>query len=32
MQTATIPHDQVMESIELYGRGVIPAFADAKVA
>jgi len=32
MQTETIPHDQVMESIELYGKEVIPAFADAKVA
>jgi len=32
MQTETIPHDQVMESIELYGKEVIPAFADTKVA
>ena len=32
MQTETIPHDKVMESIELYGKEVIPAFADAKVA
>ena len=32
MQTETIPHDQVMESIELYGKEGIPAFADAKVA
>ena len=32
MQTETIPHDRVMESIELYGKEVIPAFADAKVA
>jgi len=31
-QTETIPHDRVMESIELYGKEVIPAFADAKVA
>ena len=26
MQTETIPHDRVMESIELMGREVIPAF------
>jgi len=26
MQTETIPHDKVMESIELYGKEVIPAF------
>ncbi len=32
MQTETIPHDRVMESIELYGKEVIPAFADAIVA
>ena len=32
MQTETIPHDRVMESIELYGKEVIPAFAGAKVA
>ena len=32
MQTETIPHDRVMESIELYGKEVIPAFADANVA
>ena len=32
MQTETIPHDQVMESIELYGKEVIPAFANANVA
>ncbi|MCH9016763.1 MAG: LLM class flavin-dependent oxidoreductase [Chloroflexi bacterium] len=32
MQTETIPHDRVMESIELYGKEVIPAFAEAKVA
>ena len=32
MQTETIPHDKVMESIELYGKEVIPAFAEAKVA
>ena len=30
-QTETIPHDRVIESIELYGK-MIPAFADAKVA
>ena len=32
MQTETIPHDRVMESIELYGKEVIPAFSRAKVA
>ena len=26
LQTETIPHDKVMESIELYGKEVIPAF------
>ena len=26
MQTETIPHEEVMESIELYGKEVIPAF------
>ncbi len=26
MQTETIPHEKVMESIELYGKEVIPAF------
>ena len=26
MQTETIPHDRVMESIELMGKEVIPAF------
>ena len=31
MQTETIPHDKVMESIELYGKEVIPAFSEAKV-
>ena len=31
MKTETIPHDRVMESIEPYGKEVIPAFADAKV-
>jgi len=30
MQTETIPHDRVMESIELYGKEVIPAFAGVK--
>ena len=28
MQTETIPHDKVMESIELFGKEVIPAFRD----
>jgi len=32
MQTETIAHDLVMESIELYGKEVIPAFQEAKVA
>jgi hypothetical protein len=32
MQTETIPHDKVMESIELYDKEVIPAFADSKAA
>ena len=32
MQTETIPHDKVMESIELYGKEVIPAFAGVKTA
>jgi hypothetical protein len=32
MQTETIPHDKVMESIELYYKEVIPAFADSKSA
>ena len=33
MQTETIPHERVMESIELFGKEVIPAFekAEAKV-
>jgi hypothetical protein len=31
MQTETIPHEKVMESIELYGKEVIPAFSKAKV-
>ena len=31
MQTETIPHEKVMESIELFGKEVIPAFAKAKV-
>ena len=26
MQTETIPHQKVMESIELFGKEVIPAF------
>ena len=29
MQTETIPHEKVMESIELYGKEVIPAFRKA---
>ena len=32
MQTETIPHDRVMESIELYGKEVIPAFAGVNAA
>ena len=32
MQTETIPHDKVMESIELYGKEVIPAFAGVNAA
>jgi hypothetical protein len=32
MQTETIPHDKVMESIELYGTEVIPAFAGVNAA
>ena len=32
MQTETIPHEKVMESIELYGKEVIPAFNEAKVS
>ena len=32
MQTETIPHEKVMESIELYGKEVIPAFAGVKTA
>tara|TARA_B110000196_G_scaffold31712_1_gene24029 strand:+ start:997 stop:2178 length:1182 start_codon:yes stop_codon:yes gene_type:complete len=32
MQTETIPHEKVMESIELYGKEVIPAFAETKVS
>ena len=31
MQTETIPHEKVMESIELFGKEVIPAFSGAKV-
>ncbi len=31
MQTETVPHDKVMESIQLFGREVIPAFS-AKTA
>ena len=27
MQTETIPHERVMESIELFGKEVIPAFS-----
>ena len=30
MQTETISHDQVMESIELFGKEVIPAFSKAE--
>ena len=32
MQTETIPHERVMESNELYGKEVIPAFAGVKTA
>ena len=32
MQTETIPHQKVMGSIELFGKRVIPAFSQAKVA
>jgi alkanesulfonate monooxygenase SsuD/methylene tetrahydromethanopterin reductase-like flavin-dependent oxidoreductase (luciferase family) len=32
MQTETIPHEKVMGSIELFGKKVIPAFREAKVA
>jgi alkanesulfonate monooxygenase SsuD/methylene tetrahydromethanopterin reductase-like flavin-dependent oxidoreductase (luciferase family) len=32
MQTETIPHEKVMGSIELFGKEVIPAFKEAKVA
>ncbi len=32
MQTETIPHEQVMVSIEVYGEEVIPAFNGAEVA
>ena len=32
MQTETIPHEKVMSSIELFGKEVIPAFRQAKVA
>ena len=28
MQTETIPHQRVMESIELFGKEVIPAFSE----
>ena len=31
MQTETIPHEKVMESIELFGKEVIPAFSGVKV-
>ena len=27
MQSETIPHEQVMESVELFGKEVIPAFS-----
>ena len=27
MQTETIPHERVMESLELFGKEVIPAFS-----
>jgi hypothetical protein len=27
MQTETIPHQRVMESLELFGKEVIPAFS-----
>ncbi len=32
MQTETIAHERVMESLELFGKEVIPAFSPAKVA
>ncbi len=32
MQTETIEHDRVMESIDLFGKEVIPAFAGVKAA
>ena len=32
MQTETIPHEKVMGSIDLFGKKVIPAFREAKVA
>jgi hypothetical protein len=32
MMAGPIKYEKVMESIELYGKEVIPAFADAKVA
>ena len=30
MQTETIPHERVMESLELFAKGVIPAFRKAE--
>ena len=30
MQTETVPHQRVMESIELFGKEVIPAFSKAE--
>ena len=30
MQTETISHDKVMESLELFGKEVIPAFRNAE--
>ncbi len=32
MQTETVPHHRVMESIELFGREVIPAFSNVEVS
>jgi hypothetical protein len=29
MQTDTVPHEVVMKSIELFGKYVIPEFADS---
>jgi hypothetical protein len=32
MQTETIPHEQVMSSIEMFGKHVFPAFRQAETA